>query len=317
MTTSGDRHVPRAEFVAALEQEVRRTYREGAPTSLSASPAVARGAKWRQRAKSAAVLAIGLVLGVGATMASAQVQQGRTRGEIEMGVELERDVRMMRLRVAREAVQTAQQAFAAGAISKESLLAAEMEVKVSELAMAKLDIELQEVRATLRAPRSELWAPTVDGRDFVVERLRMDVAAAQERLKVAEMQAARADKEVALGVKVMREAVEVEREVVEATREFELQALKVKLREEAVEKSLPAAEVTKRLQRLEMSVAIRQARQRVELASVRYRVVVERVKAGAATKLEEKRAELEVLESEAALQQAMKDFARLERPEGE
>ena len=32
---------------------------------------------------------------------------------------------------------------------------------------------------------------------------------------------------------------------------------------------------------------------------------------------EEKRAELEVLESEAALQQAMKDFARLERPEGE
>jgi hypothetical protein len=267
--------------------------------------------------RQAAVLALGLVLGVGATMASAQVQASRTRGEYEMGVELERDVRLMRLRVAREALKSAQESYAAGAITKEALLSAEMEVKVSELAIAKLDVDLQEVRATSRAPRTELWAPKVDGRDFVLERLRMDVVAAQERLKVAELQAARADKEVALGAKVMREAVEVEREVMDATREFELQALKVKLREETVEKSLPVAEVTKRLQRLEMSVAIRQARQRVELASARYTVVVERVKAGAATKLEEKRAELELMESEAALQQAMKDLARLERPDSE
>ena len=37
MTSSGDRHVPRAEFVAALEEEVRRAYR----TSPSAA------SRWR------------------------------------------------------------------------------------------------------------------------------------------------------------------------------------------------------------------------------------------------------------------------------
>ena len=328
MTTSGDRHAPRAEFVAALEQEVRRAYRaewrsadalmrEATPrraTAHRSTPNVAR--RGFRLLRQAAVLALGLVLGVGATMASAQVQQSRTRGEYEMGVELERDVRGMRLRVAREALQAAQQSFAAGAISKEALLAAEMEVKVGELAIAKLEVDLQEVRATSRAPRTELWAPKVDGRDFVIERLRLDVAAAQERLRVLEMQAARANLNVSSGAAMTREAVEMEHELMEASRVFELRALLVKLREEAVQRSLPAAEVNVRLQRIEADMTIRAFRQRVEVAAARYRVVVERVKAGIATKLEEKRAELELLESEAALQQAMKDFARLERPEG-
>lgn len=332
MTSSGDRHVPRAEFVAALEEEVRRAYR-ATPTGgllreateqlatqqlttqhLATPRPLRRGGRLLRQA---AVLALGLALGVGATMASAQVQDSRARGEIEMGVALARDVRAMRLRVAREALQQAQQSYAAGAISKEALLAAESEVRVNELAIAKLEIELQEVRATSRAARSELWAPTVNGRDFVAERLRMDAAAAQERIKLVEMQAAQADKEVALGAKVMREAVETERELVAARREWELQAMRVSLREEAVAKSLGAEEVGRRLQRLELTIEVRAARQRVELASARYTVVVERVKAGAATKLEEKRAELELLESEAALQQVTRDLLRLGRPEGE
>ena len=45
---------------------------------------------------------------------------------------------------------------------------------------------IEEITATSQPPRDELSAPLVGGRDFVKDRIMLDLAAAQERLTTAE-----------------------------------------------------------------------------------------------------------------------------------
>lgn len=322
MMSSEDRHTPRAEFIAALEQDLLRAHRALAPQALSLTRSAAREPAaprhpraWGRRARGAALLAIGLVLGVGTQIASAQVQGAKERSEYERERRTERELAAMRLKLAREAATKAQQDYAAGAISRQALLTAETEVKVSELAILKLELELEEIRSTSRAPRDELWAPKVQGRDFVRERLQVEAAAAQERMKSAEDRAKVAEERRAVGAEVETELVQTQRDLLEARREFELQAMKMRLREEAVAKELPSEEVVKRSRRIEAEAAVRRARQRLEMASRRLETVKQRVKGGMAVLLDEKRAELEVLESQAELEAASRTLAALPRPE--
>ena len=173
MNESNDLHVPADEFRAKLEQSIRVAIRRESPAGVATRRRLA------PFLRNAAMLAAGVVLGVGTQVASAQVQDARQRSELEAAHELDRRMAVMRVQVALEEHARVRQSFESGALSQQSLLAAATELRATQLAVSRIDLDLAEIRLTSVAPRDELWAPLVGKRDFVRERIKLDVAHAQ------------------------------------------------------------------------------------------------------------------------------------------
>ncbi len=311
MTDQTPMHVPTPQFRASLENEIIHALRREERKDLD-PPSISRtkGARRRDRVKLVAVLTIGLILGVGTQFASAQVQDAQQRGLLESTLKVDHDVAMLRLQVATEAHERAQKEFAAGVISREALLDAATDVRTAEVAVLRAKLNLAEVRATAAAPRDELWAPKVDQRDFVTERLKLEAAALQERLKTAEAQAAEAERRARAGVTAASDLEQAGMEAAEAKREFQLVAQRLMLREAFLKEGLAAEEVTRRARRAELMSDAELMQRRLELATTRLERAQARVEVGATTKLAVKRAEVDVLEATLQLRRLQLELER-------
>jgi hypothetical protein len=264
----------------------------------------------------AAMLVIGLMGGVGAQFASAQVQGARARGELERSIEVDRDLQAYRLSVARAEHARLRSAFAAGAVSQQALHAAEAELRAAEVAIARLQLDLAEVRLSDAAPRNEIWAPLVSGRDFVKERLHLVAMAAQEAVRVAEAQRDAVERRVAVGAAGAAVLDEAQLREAGSTRALRRVVLELTLRDEFLKEGLSPEEVTRRLQRGMIDLEIAGARQELRVARERLTEVRRRVAVGLMSEVDLKRAELEVMEGEVALQRMLAEAQRLGRPAG-
>lgn len=320
MTIPNDKHTPAPEFVAALERsilvEMRGEDSDAAPRASARAPARSLSpfsrTRWRQldRVAAGVILASGLVLGAGTQLASAQVQAARERGERERTTAVSREVALLRLQLASEAHARAQREFTAGRLSRQSLLEAAAEQRSAELMILRIDSELEEVRLTSAAPRDELWAPLVDGKDFVTQRLQVTAAAARERLSTLEAMLAEADRGARIGVVTVSGLVEVQRQEVQARAEFEFVAQRLRLREQFLKERLSPEEVSRREQQVQLVTDVMRAERLHELAQARLKFVQDRYETGRGVLLDVKRAELEVLERSEEVRQLQLRYRR-------
>ena len=180
MNTPTDLHTPSPDFRATLEADLRAAIRREQRFPTEAR--VSRHPRWR----TAALLAFGLVLGAGGQFASAQVRDARAQAALDSALAADRALAALRVQVAREAHESARADFEVGTLSRQSLLEAAAALRAAELAYAAVELTAAEAQASAASPRDELWAPLVNGRDFVRERLLLRAAAAQDRLTAAE-----------------------------------------------------------------------------------------------------------------------------------
>jgi hypothetical protein len=293
MKAGQDMHSPTPEFRDALERTIVREFRSGASIAL----AVRR----RHPFRSAGLIAAGLLLGVGVQFASAQVTEGRQRSELEQAAEVERNLAALRLNLARQAYEQARKSTEVGAVAKQVELEAAAEVRVREVDVARINLELLEIRATSALPRDELWAPLVNGRDFVKERLMMRAVAAQQLLVIAEENAKEARRRYEVGAISQVALNEAQSRAAEVKEDFEHIAQKLTLRQAQMKETLTSDEVTRREQTIELTTQLRRAVRQYREATARYEVAKKRSLSGAADELEMKRAEVEMLESAAAV----------------
>ncbi len=284
MTTDPTMHTPSPAFVAALEHEIVAAVREP------------RFSRRRERIAAGLILALGLVLGAGTQIASAQVQAALERGERERTTAITREVAAMRLQLAYDAHARAQREFDAGKISRQSLLEAAAEQRAAEVMILVIDSEIAEVRATSTAPRDELWAPLVDGQDFVTKRLQLNAVVAQQRLAALEATLADADRRARAGVLTVGGLTELQRAEVQARAEFEFVAQRVRLREQFLKEKLTPEEVSRREVEIQLVTDVMRANRLFELAQTQLKLTQERHAAGIGVLLDVKRAELAVLE---------------------
>jgi len=309
MTATDPRHTPRKEFVAALEQEIVRTWRAESPgIPLHAAPR-----RRRDRWRIAAAMAFGLLVGAGSQLAMAQVQGSRTRTELERAIEVEREAAQVRLQLAQQEHQRVRDAFNAGVVSEQSLLEAAAMQREIEVALARFDLNLAELRASNAAPRDELWAPLVNGRDFVRERLELDAQLAQQRLQNAEAHLEMVRRRAQVGAESTGALIEAETRLAEATRNFQVKALQVQVRGEALTERLAPAEVTRRLQRRQAEVELNYAGKMLATRNRRLELAREASSVGLVTELDLKRAELDLLEWEVVVRR-LTDEVRRGRP---
>lgn len=291
-------HSPTPEFRDSLERELLRTLRD---VSRELPPSL----RWLRRPglRTAATLALGLVLGIGSQFASAQVQESRQKLEYERVKETERQVAAMRLMLARATADEQGKAIEAGLADQQEMVKALAAARAAELEVARLDLDLAEVRATAAMPRDELWAPLVGDRDFVKERLRLRAAAAQAALAQSEAVALAFDRRSqAAGSYEIALHKQVQERLAESRVEFNRLALKLQLRDQFLSERLSPEEVTRRTERFEVMNQAQRVQELLRVAEFRLEVLRKRHAAGGATLLALRRAELEVLERQAEMQ---------------
>jgi hypothetical protein len=301
-----DDHEPRPEFRRALEIEIGRALR-----GPSRRGAVSR-AMSRPRLAIAVLVLASLALGGAGGIASAQVQDSRRRDALVETNRAEAQLASVRLELARAAYEEARGRFEVGVASRASLAALQTELRVMEARAARLQLDLEEIRASAQPPRDELTAPVVNGRDFVRERLQLDLAAAQQRLTAAEDALAEGERLQRIGAATPMSLIEAQDDAARARTALELLALRLELRQQFVQRQLPPERVTAELQRLELRQEYQLAQRLHALAQERLAGLTRLQAAGQAARLEVMRAEVEVMERAFEMQRALRQMQILE-----
>jgi hypothetical protein len=190
-----ERHEPDNEFVERLEwhigHEVRR--RNKAPANPGRSSA------------RAALMAVGLALlsmAIGATVVAAayQAQSNERRDILINGLAQRAEIAKQRVEAAAAKLKESERLIALGLLDMEGGLQARATLAEAEAQFKSIELQLQETRITRREPLAEVSSPLVSGRDFVAERLRAEMAAAEAGIEAAKAGLAAAEKKRSLGI---------------------------------------------------------------------------------------------------------------------
>lgn len=300
-----NQHLPSPEFRVSLEREVVQVFRR--QSQFSAPPSVAR----RARLRTAATLVVGLALGAGGVVASAQVQSSKVRDSLASTAEMKRRLIMMRLEIAEANYEEIKKSVDAGARSRQDLTAAELEMRSAEMAVRHLDLQLEEIKATSAAPRTELWAPWTGKRDFVSEQLKVDAMWTNDKVAAYERALAEARLKVLAGATASEDTLNVRSELSSAERDLEFVAQQLAWRQSFLDKRMDKERIAAEMQLVSVQNQVRTTIERLQQAQARAKRAKDRETVGVGSVLDVKRAELEILESTQELQRAQEQLKRL------
>ena len=307
MNPSIESHEPSPEFRARLEWQIATALRR---ESRFAAPVPTR--MWRLIAASAVVLAF--VAGGMAGVTAMQAQDERQKDALLETARAEERLVRARLELASEQYQAARRGVELGTMGRETLQAAESNLRTREAELARIHLDIEEIQATAAAPRNELTAPLVNQRDFVRSRLMIDTRLADQRLVEAERQFERAVQLAARGLLPQSVLLRTQAEVEAARLAVGVAQAALDERDRSLRTGATAQEAAFRLREAELKLS--QTRVQREIAITRERVEALRklVAIGNATQLDLKRAEVELLEQELELQRLGEELKTLTAP---
>jgi len=161
---------PDNQFLERLEWQLSSEYRRASRLKPSS-----RKIAIPRRIVAAACMVGILMTGV-AVIKAADYIQDSWRKKIEIArAETEIKLRKAHLESARELESRAEMRFSNGLIREEEFRMIQIAVKRAELDLKKSLLNLDEVKVSGEVPRNELYAPLVGGRDFVSERLKIEI----------------------------------------------------------------------------------------------------------------------------------------------
>lgn len=306
-----DNHEPAAAFAARLESQIasdvrRRNHNARAP----------RWATWSPLQAAAVVAVIMLVsMGVGgaAVAAAYESEQSQVRDQLLSNIEQRLNLAQQRLDLAAKELQAAEQRFAVGLGGATVVMEKGQAVAEAEAQLQIIELDFQEIRASGREPRRELSAPLVTGRDFVGDRLRIEMSMPQKALRVAQTMANDVKKRVDIGV-----VSEVDLQV-SLSRVVELQVAldtlgrKLDIRKQFLAGRMNAVEADLRVLEAEAEQQVTSIKPKIALAQQEVTRLTQRVEIGVATPESLAVAKLRRLELELALTKAEVDLAVIRR----
>ena len=280
-------HQPTPEFRDFLEGEVTRAYRHHRSFG---------------RLRAVAVVVAALAVGTTAGLASAQIREGAQRDSLLEVALSDLALAGLRLELARARVTDVSDRWKVGLVGRTSLATAESELRGMEAQAARAKLNVDEIRATSLPPRDELNAPLVGGRDFVTERMQLDLFAAQQRLTAAEQVYTEMESQVRVGAVSELALLDAALDVTRARGALGTLAERRKLRKEFVDVGTPGDQLMRRLQQAQLRHEAFVAQEGVNVSRRRLKAIRDQHAVGAARELDVLRAEVELKEREAELQ---------------
>lgn len=305
MTGHADTQEMRPEFRAHLDWQIESALRR---ETRFAQPAATSGVS---RLGAALVLLAAMAMGAGAVAASQELQDQKQRNALLEAVKADLDVARLRLDLARTAFQNEQRRVEVGVASRESLRAVEAELKAMEALVKKLTIDADEIRATAKAPRNDLQAPVVDKRDFVTDRLSVDLLSAQAALVAAEQDMLNTKRRFEVGIASRVAMLQSETEIAQTRARLKELQDTLDLRRRAMAGEIKAEEVASLQRRLELNGQLSRAESDLTVARARIEEVRRQNQVGQASELDLKRAEIELLERQVELQRLRQQIEKL------
>jgi len=295
---------PRPEFRAHLEWQVQSALRR---ESRFAAPA------GRRRPTLGAVVAFvaAVALGAGVVGASGEIQDARERGALIEATRSEEALAKLRIDLARAAYQDAQRKYEVGTAGRETVQAAEDELRAMEASLKRLAIDVEEIQATAKAPRNDLEAPLVGKRDFVSERMALELQSAQRAMVAAEQMMAEIKRRFDVGVSTPMARLQAETELMQTRLRLEQLRDTLELRRRALAGAVKQEEIRSSLRRIELTLETRRIELDMQLARARVDELRTRVNVGTASEIELKRAELELLERQTDLKRVRQEIEKL------
>jgi outer membrane protein TolC len=310
MTRADGSHELRPEFRAHLEWQIQSALRR---ESRFAEPVPTRS----PRLRTAAMLVLAMVVGGIAVGASTELQDARERQAVLEGAQSELKLIQLRVELARADFEQTRQRFEVGTVGRETLQAAERELRAQESALARLKLDIEETQSSSAAPRNDLQAPLVGNRDFVRERLMLDLRDAQRNLAAAEQAMEQARQRVEVGTAPQATAMAAELEVAQARAVLKQLQGTIELRTQAMAGAIKAEDVAALQRQMELTLHRDRLRREIELGRARIQDIRRQVETGMASQLDLKRAEVELLERETELQRVDRELQRVASPRRE
>lgn len=297
-------HQPTPEFRAHLEWQIETALRR--ETRLSA-PVSARVHRLGLVLIVLAALATGGVAGI----ASGRVQDARQRDQLVEAARSEETVARVRLDLARAEYQEAQRRFEIGTTGRESLLAAERQMRDMEASLARIRLDIEEIRATSAAPRNELQAPVVGQRDFVRERLRLELESSQHAMVAAEQALQQAQSRIDVGVAPPTALLQPQSDLAQARARMQLASGLIDLRDRFVRGEIKTEALAVAARRMELTSQQQRAQRELELARWRVGELRSQFEIGRAGELDVKRSEVALLELQLEMKRIQQELEAL------
>ena len=263
------------------------------------------------RAAAAMLMIVSLVAGGIGVAASQQLQEARQRSELLEMARAELALVGMRVELARADLEEARRRYEVGAAGRETLQTAELQVRAMEAALARTQLDIQEIEATGAAPRNELHAPRVGSRDFVRERLMLDMQAAQQALVAAEQAVVQATERVRVGLAPRAAQLQMEAELARAHGRMQQLRVALELRQRTLSGEMKLEELAAESRRMELMLHRDRLQREVEILRGRIVDLRRQLEAGLASQLDVKRAEVELLEREVEYRRMVQEYDKL------
>ena len=304
MNPSGESHEIAPEFRARLEWQVESALRR---ETRFAEPAGGR----MPRLQVALVAVAALFIGGIAVAASGELQDAKQRDMLISTASSEEALVRLRIELARADLQDAQRRFETGTADRQSLQAAQRQLRAMEMALAKTRLDMEEIQQTSATPRNDLQAPLVGKRDFVRERLVLELDTAQRALVAAEEDVAQAKQRVSVGVAPMTVQLQADAELAAARSRMQQIRITIDMRERAVAGGMTNEQLLAEQRRMELTIQQEQVQRELEIARAQLQQVRRLVEIGTATQLDLKRLEVELLEREVELRRIRQEIEML------
>ena len=306
-----DQHAPRPEFVDRLEAnigaEIRRRNREAhAPRTTGPS-------RWQLAFAALGLVIVSMAAGGAVVAAAYQSQANQERQALAATWERRLQLDRERLEIARTELRDAERRMQVGIGTRETLLEAEAKVTEGEALLRSLELQLEEVRMTGRDPRTEVSAPLVNGRDFVLQRWQVEIIIPESALKLEKMrlQALQIKSEIGL---VDTTEVDIARaRVLELAIALEAAQRRISLRQRFAEGKVSAEIAELRLAEVAAEQRRRVVEPQLDLAKRHLALSKARSERGAVGLVEVSKAQLRVTELEYELMKADYELALVRR----
>lgn len=272
-------HQPTPEFRDYLEGEVTRAWRRE---------------RSFVRLRSVAVALAFLAAGTTAGLASAQIRESAQRDSLLEVALSDMSLAALRLELARARHVDELKRAKVGLVSPASLASAESELRGMEAAAARAKLNVDEIRATSLPPRDDLNAPLAGTRDFVLERLQLDLFVAQQQLTAAEQANTEIERQVSVGVATELAPLDAALEVARARAALGTLAERRTLRQEFIAQGTPVDQLMRRLEQVRLRNDAYVAQEGVKVSTQRLDAVRRQNTVGVAAELDVLHAEIQL-----------------------
>lgn len=292
-------HQPTPEFRDYLEGEITREFRRHRSFA---------------RLRYAAILVATLAAGTTAGLASAQIRENAQRDSLLETAQSDLALAGLRLELARTRLADVNSKFQAGVVGRMSIGAAESELRQMEAQAARAKLNIEEIRASSLPPRDELNAPLVGRRDFVTERMTLDLFTAQQQMTAAEQALSDAERQFRVGAVPELAVQDAKLELTRARAALGTLAERRKLRKEFIDQGTAVDQLNRRFQQAQVRFDAMVAQEAVNVLRQRLEALRKQHAIGAASELDVLRAEIDLKEREAELQLLARQLRELAKP---